>query len=556
MLNDPNESAENQRRLVLTFMFSLLIFLAFQTFFPPTSIEPIDETAEENLEIVESTENNSENDDFIPVDEPNILPPQRLVSENSVLFFTNSGARLLNVEVLSPEQYIPHENMRGVFPNGLDVENQFLDYFVKIDGLPDLHESSRFEFLEDESAGSEQEGYSRLVYQWTSPDGFIIVTKTFENEDNPFGASMSVAVENTGERPRRFDGINVQMFGDRSEGGGSFLSMKSIVEGICVVDHEAEHRPARKLDQQRSFVGETSFGAVEERYFMVAAAPRTIGNDPTFGDQCSYGPAGEDHFVTAVGQDEFTINAGESLTFNYTFYVGPKDERYLKEYDHDFQRSINFGFFTFLSRPIRVALLFFQTWFINWGLAIIALTVFIKLLTFPLTQKSFANMEKMRTIQPQLKEIQEEFADDKVKLAEEQMKLFRESGTSPLGGCLPMLLQMPIYFALYRTIWGSAELYNAPFYFWITDLSQPDPYKILPIAMGIVMFLQQKLMPQAANANPQMKMIQTGMPIMFTVMMLMMPSGLVLYIFINMLLSVMQQLYIRRSNAVTAPLKA
>ena len=164
---------------------------------------------------------------------------------------------------------------------------------------------------------------------------------------------------------------------------------------------------------------------------------------------------------------------------------------------------------------------------------------------FPITQKGYESMEKMKRVQPKLKKLQEKYENDKMKLAEEQMKLFKDEGVSPAGGCLPMLAQMPIYFALYRTIWGSAELYRAPFFGWLDDLSQSDPYFILPALMGLTMLFQQRLMPQSVD-NPQMAMISKVMPVMFTVFMLFLPSGLVLYIFINMLLSIGQMLYIRK----------
>jgi YidC/Oxa1 family membrane protein insertase len=208
--------------------------------------------------------------------------------------------------------------------------------------------------------------------------------------------------------------------------------------------------------------------------------------------------------------------------------------------------AIDLGWFSFLAIPIREILVFFHRIAPNWGVAIIMLTMFIKLLLFPVTHKAFVSMEKMRELQPQIAALQKKYENDRMKLGEEQMKLFRESGTSPFGGCLPMILQMPIYIALYRTIQGTTELYNAPFVLWIQDLSHQDPYLILPLLMGVTMWGQNKLSPQAID-NPQMAAVQKIMPFMFTAFMLFLPSGLVLYIFVNMLLSIAQQLYIRRS---------
>ena len=210
--------------------------------------------------------------------------------------------------------------------------------------------------------------------------------------------------------------------------------------------------------------------------------------------------------------------------------------------------------FSFLALPIRMLLLLLQGFVVNWGLAIILLTFVIKLILLPITQKGYESMEKMKRVQPKLKALQTKYENDKMKLAEEQMALFKAEGVSPLGGCLPMLMQMPIYFALYRTIWGSTELYNAPFVLWIQDLSQRDPYYVLPVLMGGVMFIQQRLMPQAAD-NPQLQMVNKIMPIMFTGFMLFLPSGLVLYIFVNMLLSILQMLYIREKFGTSTDLE-
>jgi len=261
--------------------------------------------------------------------------------------------------------------------------------------------------------------------------------------------------------------------------------------------------------------------------------------------RCSFGPTTDGVLKSTVSTGPLTVAANGIARAHFSVYAGPKTEQFLGAYPHGLKGSINLGWFSFLAVPIRWTLVFFHGWVNNWGLAIILLTIAIKVLLYMPTAKSMRSMEKLREIQPKIAELQKLYANDQMKLAEAQMKLFKDAGTSPFGGCLPTLLQMPIYIALYRTVWGSAELYRADFMFWITDLSKRDPYFALPVLMGVMMFAQARLTPQGVD-NPQMKVMQNVMPFLFTAMMLFLPSGLVLYIVVNTVLSIAQQLWIKR----------
>jgi len=182
----------------------------------------------------------------------------------------------------------------------------------------------------------------------------------------------------------------------------------------------------------------------------------------------------------------------------------------------------------------------------NWGIAIILLTLAMKVLTFPLQHKSMKSMQEMQRIQPQLEEMKKKYAGDTQRQNLEQMKLFKEHGVNPMGSCLPMLIQMPIWFALYTTLQVSVELYNAPFiHGWIDDLTSKDPYYVLPVAMGITMILTQILTPTPMS-NPSQKTMGYVMSGFFSLLMLTLPSGLTLYIFTNNILSIGQQMYLRR----------
>ena len=240
------------------------------------------------------------------------------------------------------------------------------------------------------------------------------------------------------------------------------------------------------------------------------------------------------------------IAPGKSLTSSFLIYLGPKEERYLKAAAPGLEQSIRFGWMSFLSKPLLLVLNFLYIYIGNYGIAILILTLLIKLLLFPLSNASYKSMNKMKALQPKITALKEKFKDDKESLNKETMGLYQKEGVNPLGGCLPMFIQMPVYIALYYMISNAGELYGAPFLpFWLTDLSMRDPYYILPVSLGALMFLQQKMTPQQMD-NAQAKIMLYTMPLVFTWISLFMPSGLTLYWFVNTVLGLAQQYYITR----------
>jgi len=218
----------------------------------------------------------------------------------------------------------------------------------------------------------------------------------------------------------------------------------------------------------------------------------------------------------------------------------------LKEEGVGLEKSVTFGWTGFLAEPLLIALNFFNGFIGNYGLAIIFLTIVVKLLMFPLSNASYKSMSKMRVLQPKIKELQEKYKKDKETLNKETMLLYQKEGVNPLGGCLPMFIQMPVYIALYYMIQNAVELYNAPFLpFWLTDLSEKDPFYIIPVSLGLLMFLQTKLTPQTMD-NAQAKIMMYTMPVVFTWISLVLPSGMTLYWFVNTLLGIAQQLYVNK----------
>jgi len=240
------------------------------------------------------------------------------------------------------------------------------------------------------------------------------------------------------------------------------------------------------------------------------------------------------------------LNRGQKLELDYMAFVGPKSLSLLQQVDENLTLVVDFGFFNWIGRHILDLLRWFYGLVGNWGVAIICLTVVVRLLVLPINIYSFKSMRAMQAIQPQIQAMREKYKDDQQKQQQEMMALMRENKVNPVGGCLPALLQMPIFFALYQVLGNSIELYQAPFGLWIHDLSLKDPFYILPAFMGVTMFFQQKMTPNTMDPSQAKMMLM--MPIIFTFFMISLPSGLSLYMLIGALFSVVQQTYFLKQS--------
>lgn len=244
-------------------------------------------------------------------------------------------------------------------------------------------------------------------------------------------------------------------------------------------------------------------------------------------------------------RDDNSLNATIQAKNNFELNVvyTKKEYDHLKTLGDNLHLSVDFGIWSLLAEPMLWLLQKFHTLIPNYGMAIILLTLLIRLVTFPLQYKSFKSMKKMQEIQPELTKLREKFKDDPQRMQKESMELFKRAGANPLGGCLPLLLQMPVFFALYKVLYSAVELVGAPFYFWINDLSIKDPLYILPILMAGAMFVQQKLSPTAV-ADPTQKKVMMFMPLIFALIMKDLPSGLCLYIFVSTVFGLLQQMFV------------
>jgi YidC/Oxa1 family membrane protein insertase len=283
---------------------------------------------------------------------------------------------------------------------------------------------------------------------------------------------------------------------------------------------------------------------VGSSYFLLAMVPE---NTSMYG-KGKY----EDDIYRAALEERLTLDQGQSRRISLNYYLGPQEEKQLQTVPGNLQNAINFGWFNVIAKPLVEVLQFFNNFTKNYGLAIILLTLVIKIVFWPLSHKSYKSMEKMKKIQPMMKELKEKYKDDRQKMNQELMQLYKTYKVNPAGGCLPMLLQIPVFIGLFEGLMGSVSLRHAPFIphlpftdiVWLADLAAKDPLYITPVLMGLTMFLQQKLSPTASD--PTQAKVMMFMPIFLTFIFLNFPAGLVVYFITNNLLSIAQQAWMMR----------
>ncbi|MDP7037948.1 MAG: membrane protein insertase YidC [Myxococcota bacterium] len=321
------------------------------------------------------------------------------------------------------------------------------------------------------------------------------------------------------------------------------------MQGRCLLGEEIEEYDINEL-QEEDDDGQSGWrsqgnqklhwAGIDRQYFVLAAAPEKPGSA-----KCSMNAYGEHLEVHVHFAQELIAPEGE-WNAKFTLYAGPKKVERLEEVGKTLGSFVDYNIMGlplgFIARPMIYFLNIFHGWTASWGIAIILLTFFVKALLLPVTIKSTVSMRKMQLLRPELDKLKARFGADRERMNVEQMKLFKEKGVNPLGGCLPMLLQMPVWFALYRSLWSAVDIYQQSFA-WIPDLTAKEPFPFMAVAIGGLTVLQQKLTPTSVD-NAQARMMMIIMPIMLMVFMIALPSGLVLYILVNSVLTLFQQLII------------
>jgi YidC/Oxa1 family membrane protein insertase len=323
---------------------------------------------------------------------------------------------------------------------------------------------------------------------------------------------------------------------------------------VIFVAKSVEREDVKNITKEKILGPDVSWGGFETKYFIAAMIPQNPSLTSIVMSQDS-----RNMVSTSLKGPKHLIPAGQAGSFSYTLFLGPKDHSILKALGVGLENSIDFGsWMKWLAMPMLVILKYINNFVNNYGITIILLTILIKIVFWPLGNKSYKSMKEMQKLQPQLAALREKYKGDKQKIGQETMALYKAHKVNPLGGCLPMVVQIPVFFGLYNTLMYAIELRHAPLFLWIQDLSAPDtlfghiPSLIpliggfalgpLPIVMGATMFIQQKMSPP--SGEPMQQKIMLIMPVVFTFLFLDFPSGLVLYWLFNNILSIGQQYYI------------
>jgi YidC/Oxa1 family membrane protein insertase len=374
------------------------------------------------------------------------------------------------------------------------------------------------------------------VFERVTASG-LKITKRYSTGPEPYQGRLDITYQNATQQTQRgrlWAGV-ADTFEGKYTRFSNFARPASVIDGDLEVEEDLDDL----LEGPERRAGVLSWFGIASRYFLLAMVP----------EQADWGrheaaAVGSEHGGVFLVADDIELAPGATHELSLWMYAGPKAHQELTDLGHDLEKSIQWGFFGFFAKILYWLLVAIQGLVVNWGVAIIVLTLVVKGAFFPLTQKSFRSQQEMKKLQPLMNEMKEKYKDDREMQAQEQMRLFKEHGVNPMSGCLPMVIQMPIWFALYSTLLYSVDLYRSEFLIW-QDLSSQDPFAVLPILVGVLMLAQQWMTPMTGVDPAQAKMFKL-MPLIFIFIMFSLPSGLCLYITINSLLTIGQQWFIRR----------
>ena len=543
-------SSEN-KNLILAMSLMLAVWLGFSILFPPVKqdqkAQPEPAAAgqaavQTSTPVVTPEPAASEPPAATTSDPPEVTDssvPSREITVDTDKYqavFTTQGARLISFKLKNYKQTAaadapPVQMFESAPLRYATLRTTGREGFV-------LNENAPYQTAAEERIELTVDARHELRFGHVAANGMQYV-KTFLLVGDRYTIDTSVELLNSGSATQRgsLDFALVQRWDEnRKTDSYSFTGAASLVkEEIDEVDVDD------LKEGSVAYGSDVSWTSFQTKYFLSVVVPGAGSSERI--EARSKGDAIEN----LVESPLITLQAGERKQLNYLIFIGPKDSEQLKAAGHNLDKVVHFGFFNILAQPLFLVLTFFYGYFKNYGVAIILLTVLIKILFWPLTHKSYSSMKAMQKLQPEMQKLREKHGSDKERLNKEMMELYKTHRVNPLGGCLPMLVQIPVFFALYKVLLDSIALRHAPFAFWLTDLSAKDPYYITPLLMGASMFVQQKMTP--TTADPMQAKIFMMMPIIFTFLFLNFPSGLVIYWLVNNLLTIVQQYFIHRKKA-------
>ncbi|MBI4209646.1 MAG: membrane protein insertase YidC [Deltaproteobacteria bacterium] len=530
-----------EKRALLAAVLSILVLVIYQYFLSPRPpapppISPSSTVSEPRIEEIKELSRPSarwEEAEEVVVD----TPLYRAV-------FITSGARLISFELKRYRTSVEEDAPPVDLVSSLALQESFLPAEVMVGGL----EEARFAFYRPSvKALTVSEGEEQVLsFYWEGLQGKV--EKRWVFHGGSYGIDLTVEAHPT--KGALAGDVSLMWYG----GSNGKQDQRSGFSGAtAMIGREVLHERGEKLKVSKELKGEIHWIGYVDRYFLSAFIPVTKENGALRMNREYFNP-GTHQTVVGVTSTSFGPSVGVegALMQQWKLYLGPKGLRELGRFGFDLERAIDFGWFGFLAKPLALFMIWSHDHLIgNYGVIIILLTILIKILFAPLTHKSTQSMKKLQMLKPEMDRIKEKYGKDRMRLNQEMMDLYKRHRVNPFGGCLPILLQIPVFFALYRVLLESIELRHAPFVAWINDLSSPEnlwslslfgwtiPIRLLPLIMGGTMWLQQRLSP--TSLDPRQAQMMLFMPIIFTFLFWGFPSGLVIYWLVNNVLSITQQ---------------
>lgn len=545
------------KRAILAVVLSFFILLGYQYFFAPTPQEALPPTQSSVEQIAGDTVNPA-----LPAAPVGTQP----ASPAAPVFELDPDARDIVVETALYRAVIKEQGggfqsfVLKKFRSELHPDSEPLELLSASNparmpmlfSLDNAATQSLLTFKADQDHVTLENGQDSAVLTMRASLGAINIVRTLVFRNNSYLVDVSYRVENTSEHPMQISPALIlfnKPFAHASQASQFLFAGPSawINGGLEEIDIKDTQKAPVVLQGQVSWTG------FLDNYFMTTVVPPAEGLR-TITMQSSM----EQEVRTVLSEGLRTLNPHGDQTFSYLMYFGPKELDGLKNLGHDLDRSVDFGWFDILGKPMLWMLNFFYSFIGNYGVAIILLTILIKMIFWPITQRGMKSMKNMQKLQPKMAKLREKYKNDPQQMNQEMMALYKTYKVNPLGGCLPMLIQIPFFFAFYKVLLSTIELRHAPFMLWINDLSAPDrlmigfdiPYlhgiPVLTLLMGASMYIQQKMTP--TTADPMQAKIMQFLPIVFTFIFINFASGLVLYWFVNNLLAILQQYLINRQK--------
>ena len=480
-------------------------------------------------------------------DKSDISNTVTIKSDNLELTVNLKGGDVIDAKLLKIKQYQDKDDPFHL----LMTNNKFLYQAQSgLAGKDGIDNQFRPEFTAAQNEFLLKDGENTVVANLVYEKDGVTYTKKYSINKDSYVVNVSYDIQNNSEKD-----LNLCFYGQLKQtcddsylkNDTGFGMVASAYRGTAYSTDDTRYEKATlddiNDDLKLNIATKNGWVAMIQHYFVSS----WIGSGDDIGNVIYSSPA-EKNTAAIIGirTNNISIKAGENKTIGSKLWLGPKEQDALSQVAKNLDLTVDYGWLWFISIPLFKILNFIHSIVNNWGFAIILLTLVVRGVMFPLTKAQYTSMAKMRLLQPKLMEIKEKFKDDRQKIGAETMKLYKAEKVNPLGGCLPLLIQMPIFIALYWTLMESTELRQSSFILWITDLSVKDPYFVLPILYGVSMFLLQKMSPTPIT-DPIQRKVFMAMPFIFTFMFCTFPAGLTLYWLISNCFTIFQQVIIFRS---------